>query len=240
MRKGVVSVTVLVALAAGLYYAYTRLDVAVEAAIEKYGSEATQTQVRVEDVSLALTEGKIAVHGLTIANPEGFTAPHAFSADTMGIDVNLGTIIGDVVRIEEIDFREPEVFYEYNADGADNLQILQNNVEAFTPEAPPEEVGPKFLIQKAVLVDTALHASTAAIEPAIDLQLPAIEINDLLAPSGQTAPGMVAQVVGKLLERLRKEITSLGESGNFDIWFGEELENEIGEAEKKLEDLLGN
>ena len=49
----------------------TRLDAIVKAAIEKYGSAATATAVRVESVKIRLKQGSGAIRGLTIANPDG-------------------------------------------------------------------------------------------------------------------------------------------------------------------------
>jgi len=51
---------IVIALAAALYYVWTSLDSLVEAAIEKYGSQVTQTAVQVQEVKLqkTLAQGK--------------------------------------------------------------------------------------------------------------------------------------------------------------------------------------
>ena len=63
---------ILIAIAGGLYYVLSNLDALVEAAIEKHGSEATQTAVLVDSVKIDLASGAGGISGLTIANPKGF------------------------------------------------------------------------------------------------------------------------------------------------------------------------
>ena len=56
-------VVVVVALAAGVYFLLTSLDVIVERAIEHYGSEITGTAVRVASVDISLSSGRGTVRG---------------------------------------------------------------------------------------------------------------------------------------------------------------------------------
>ena len=58
---GVVIVAIIIAVA---YFLYSSLDSIVAAAIEKYGSQYTGTQVRVDGVDLDLTSGKGAITDL--------------------------------------------------------------------------------------------------------------------------------------------------------------------------------
>ena len=73
MKKVILGLVLVIILAivGGVYYVLTNLDALVEAAIEKHGSEATQTAVRVDSVKIDLSNGAGAISGLTIANPTG-------------------------------------------------------------------------------------------------------------------------------------------------------------------------
>ena len=72
MKKIILSfvLILIVAIAGGVYYVLSNLDNLIKEAIETYGSEATQTAVRVESVKLKLTEGSggITGYGCTISN----------------------------------------------------------------------------------------------------------------------------------------------------------------------------
>ena len=70
---------VVIAIGASVFYVINNLDSLVKNAVEKYGSEATQTAVRVESVKITLKEGSSVIKGLSVANPAGFEAKYAFS-----------------------------------------------------------------------------------------------------------------------------------------------------------------
>ena len=59
MKKVILGLMLIIvlAIAGSVYYLLTNLDALVEAAIEKYGSEATQTSVLVDSVKINLTDG---------------------------------------------------------------------------------------------------------------------------------------------------------------------------------------
>ena len=112
----------------GVYYLLSNLDSLVKTAIETYGSEATQTSVRVASVKIELTDGSGAIRGLTVGNPQGFGAKQAFSLGEIATQVNLKSLSEEVTVIEQITVRAPEVFFELNAAGKNNLAKLKENL----------------------------------------------------------------------------------------------------------------
>ena len=84
MKKILVGLVVLVVLAAGgLWYVINSLDALIEAAIERYGSEATGVSVSVGAVRISLREGVGSIEDLVIGSPEGeeLCAIPAFTPD---------------------------------------------------------------------------------------------------------------------------------------------------------------
>ncbi|MGE5893616.1 MAG: hypothetical protein ACM34I_06130, partial [bacterium] len=63
-RVLIIVAAVVVVLAAALYFLVTNIDSIVKAAIEKYGSEVTKTDVRVSSVKIKLSSGEGAVSEL--------------------------------------------------------------------------------------------------------------------------------------------------------------------------------
>ena len=108
----------------GVYYLLSNLDSIVKTAIESYGSEATQTTVRVGKVQLELTDGSGAISGLTVGNPQGFAAAQAFSLGEIATQIDLKSLSEEVTVIEHIIIRAPEVFFELNEAGKNNLEKL--------------------------------------------------------------------------------------------------------------------
>jgi hypothetical protein len=74
MRKGLVygstAVTVvLIIVVVVLFVALASVDSIVKAAIERVGSDVTQTEVTVDEVDISLTSGEGTIRGLLIGHP---------------------------------------------------------------------------------------------------------------------------------------------------------------------------
>ena len=120
----IIIVLVILAVAGGIYYVLTNLDMLVKQAIEKYGSQATQTAVRVDSVKVRLTEGSAALGGLTVANPKNFSMPHAFVLGEISTRIDIKALTEEKIVIDEVRVLAPQVFYEVNADKQGNLNVL--------------------------------------------------------------------------------------------------------------------
>ena len=104
MKKAILAVLVILvlAVAGGVYYITSNLDHLVKAAIEKYGSQATHTAVKVDNVLIKLTEGSATINGVTVRNPAGFSLPNAFSLGQIATDIDIDKTNKDLVAIELI------------------------------------------------------------------------------------------------------------------------------------------
>ena len=91
-------------------YLWSSLDSLVESAIEKYGSQVTQTRVEVAGVKLALTSGEGTIQGIQIGNPAGFSRKHIFTLGNVSVTVDPKTVTEDVVVIDKIIIQEPQIF----------------------------------------------------------------------------------------------------------------------------------
>ncbi len=86
MKKLVISVVgLLIVVTAGLVFVWSNLDGIVKDAIQTYGSEATKTQVSVEDVTLKLESGYASIRGLNVGNPSGFSDPNIFELGEISV-----------------------------------------------------------------------------------------------------------------------------------------------------------
>lgn len=130
-KKILIAVVVLVVVVAGAaYMLYSNLGPILKVAIEKYGSEATQSQVKVDSVSLSAWSGDGKITGLIIDNPKGFTTPHAFELGSIDITVDTGTLTHNPIEVKEVTIASPHVTYEQGSSGS-NLQKLQQNVAQY-------------------------------------------------------------------------------------------------------------
>ena len=123
---GLVVVAIVIAVA---YTLYSSLDSIIEAAIEKYGSQYTGTEVAVDGVSLDLTSGKGEITGFSVANPAGFETPKAIEVGKIALAIDIGSVTGDPIVIKEILIDKPKVTYELGADG-NNIDAIAGHVES--------------------------------------------------------------------------------------------------------------
>jgi hypothetical protein len=169
----------------GVYYLLSNLDSIVKAAIESYGSEATQTSVRVGKVQLELTDGSGAISGLTVGNPQGFAAAQAFSLGEIATHIDLKSLSEDVTVIEHIIIRAPEVFFELNEAGKNNLETLNKNIssgasaKSGSSSSKSSGAEPKLIIRKLLFEGGIIHAKVVPLNKDYDLKLPKIEMTNL-------------------------------------------------------------
>lgn len=228
----------------GVYYLLSNLDTLVKAAIETYGSEATQTAVRVESVKIGLKDGSGAIRGLTVANPKGFAAEQAFSLGEISTAIDLDSLSGEVIVIEHFTVLTPEVYFELNADGKSNLDALKKNVSsgssssasASNKESSSEE--PKLIIRKVLFAEGNIHARVVPLDKDYELKLPKVEMHNLGGKNGATPTQISEQILKRLTDQALAEIKKKGIDQ-----YREKLEGEVNkriDAEtQKLNEKVG-
>lgn len=215
MKKIILGIVLLliISIGGGIFYLFHNLDTIVKMAIEKYGSQAIQTPVRVDRVRIKLQEGTASISGLTIANPPGFSMPHAFSLGDITVGIDINSLAGDAIVIREIGIGAPQVFFEINADRKANLDVLSKNLGT-SKETPAEETSgaePRLIISKASLSGAELQAKVVPLDnKEYQLKLPAITMNNLGAPNGAPPAEIARQMLDQLLDRVKAEIKKQG------------------------------
>ena len=218
-KKGILITFIIIAVvvAAGVFYILSNLNMIVKMAIEKYGSEATKTAVRVSSVKISLKDGSGAIHGLTIANPRGFDTRHAFSLGEIGTRIDIKSLTKDVKVIDDITIRAPEIFVEINKENKNNLNEIQKNLPAGPSSAPKpkqtkkkEDKEPKLIIRRFHFSEGLIHARIVPLDKEYDLNLPAFEMRNIGGQTGATPTQIAKQVVTELTSRALAEVGKKG------------------------------
>ena len=250
MKKVVLGaiLVLLVTIGFGVYYLLSNLDSIVKSAIEKYGSEATQTSVQVASVKIVLQDGSGAIRGLTVDNPQGFSAPRAFSLGEIATQIDLKSLSEEVPVIEHITIRAPEVFYELNEKGRNNLDSLKKNLQSGKATSSSSSSGqtdgpePKMIIRKLVFANGNIHARVVPLDKKYELKLPDIRMSDLGGKTGATPSQIASQVISILTERALVEIKKKGLDhyrGQLEGGVNKRLVSEKEKIGDKLKDVLG-
>lgn len=217
MKKVLIGVGVLALLVVGgLVYVWSNLDSIVKAAIQTYGSEATQTTVRVDAVKLDLQNGKAQISGLKVANPAGYTDPNIFELGMISTKVDISTLNQNPIIIDEIIISAPAVVYEINKDGVANADVLKKNLgagggsgSASSGESGGEEL--KMIIRKLVVEGSSAKVRIAALNQDQSVKLAKIVMTDIGKKSGgATATEVATQLSQKMLGNLKGAVGKIG------------------------------
>lgn len=206
-----------VVIAAALVFILTNINSIVKAAIEKYGSEAAKTAVRVSSVTIHLTSGEGAIAGLTVANPRGFSSPYVFRLGKISTRIDARSVASGLIVINEVRIAAPQVVYEMNQSGASNIAALKKNLEGPAPTAPKKagtekktkgkEI--KVLIRKLVIESGQIDARIAALGDSTEtLSLRRIELTNIGKPGGATPEQVTQQVLSALVEEAGNSVRS--------------------------------
>lgn len=262
MKKVMLSLVALVVIAiiAGIFYVLTNLDAIVKAAIEKYGSQATQTAVQVDSVRIKLGEGDGTIFGLTVANPKGFELRHAISLGETGLGIELKSIREEPYVINHITVREPRVFFEVNADKKTNLNELKNNLMAGQPSAKQDKPAdktstePKLIIRRITFEQGRVDAKVTPLDKDYELKLPNINMTNLGGSQGATPTELTREILQRLMEAAKEAIREKGIDAELDKLkagakarveeeksrLKDEADSKLEEEKQKVEDKLKN
>jgi len=227
---------IVVVVAVALYLVLSNLDTIVKQAIERFGSEVTQTAVRVKKVHIDLAKGSGGIYGLTIANPKGFSSKPAVSLGEASIKFDLNAISKDLVVIDRVTVSKPEVNYEMDANRQGNLNNLYTNISKSTPSGGKKETGkgegPKLIIRKMDFSGGAIGAHIVPLDnKAYSAKLPAIHMADLGAPRGAPAGEIAKQVLSRLIKTARDEV----QKQVMDRYVNKELDKLKGQVKSRID-----
>jgi hypothetical protein len=156
-RLALLSVLLVVLLAAGLFAALYYVNDLVKLGVEKGGTVALGTRTTLGSADVALFSGKAALNDLAIANPEGFKAPDFFALGGAAAAVNLSSLRADTVEIPSIQLNTIRVALE-RKDGRTNYKVILDNLAKLPSgsgsSGASDTPGKKFIIRDLKITDT--------------------------------------------------------------------------------------
>jgi len=252
---GVVVVGIVVA----VYFVISSLDGIIQQAVEEYGSEITQAEVKLNEVNIDIGSGKGGLKGLKVGNPTGFETASAFNLGEISISIDTGSVTSDPVIIKEISVNAPEVTYELSSSGS-NIDAIQKNVDAYMAKLGGSDTakqddggeGPKLVIENLYVRGGKLNVSATLLKgKTLSAGLPDIHLKDIGKDDGGATPSEVAkEILTSLNASATKAASSIGVGKTLDSLKDtlsgatEGISKKAGDmtsgAKKTLKNLLGN
>ena len=228
-------VLAVVVVAIVVFLGLQNLDKLVKAGVEEVGPEVVGTPVKLSDVKIKLTEGRGELHGLSVANPSGFSNANALSLGEIALELDPASLTGDVVVINEILIKGTSVLAELKGLKDTNLQALLNNIKANTGSGGQQQSSAssgssssdiRLAVKKFTFADSSIKLVSDQLGEKT-LQLPAINLSNLgSASKGLTPEELAAAVVQPLLASAKEAVKDYVE------------ENAKDKAEAKLKEKL--
>ncbi|WP_439134926.1 hypothetical protein [Pseudomaricurvus sp.] len=209
-------VAVIAVLAVVVVLFLQNIDQLIKSVVEDSGSDVLGTEVRLESSKITLKEGRGALHNLTIANPPGFSNDNAFSLGDISLGIDLKSLGGDVIVLNEVLVSDAKLLVEEKDLTNINLQTLLNNVKQNTasgntakqpveekPSEPAEDV--KLAIEKFTLQGISMRIVTEQWGERT-LTMPPIQLNNIGSRDNGLTPDEMTQAILKpVLAKVQKE-----------------------------------
>ena len=177
-----------VVLIIALFAIILNLGKIVKTGINTVVPQVTKCEAHVDDVNFNVFGGKFEIKNLVIKNPEGYKTDHAFALGHIFVNVKMGSLMSDVIEIDQVLIDAPEITYEVGL-GNSNLNTILENVNSSLPysdEAKKEDKeekkeGGKKVVVNLVKVTNGKIGVSAKIAGGMEapIVLPDIEIKDL-------------------------------------------------------------
>lgn len=196
----------------GLALYLTDFNAIVKRVIEKVGSDSLQTEVRLDNVDIQLTEGRAELTGLTIKNPPGFEAGNLFEMDTIVVGINVEALADKLVDITEVNIRGVRVVAEQKGPTTNIQQLLarlpRSEKGAASGGADSAESGSsEFLIKLRELqfLDSNIVLKTEQWGDET-LTIPNIKLANLGGTAGTTPEKLATAILDPLLKQINKAV----------------------------------
>ena len=197
----------------GVIMLATNLGPMIKTAVNKYGPEITQTDVRLGAVDISIFSAEAKLKDFLLGNPKGFTSPHAMKVGAINLNVDEKSITGNPIIIDKIEVLAPEISYE-KIGNTDNFKAILNNVKktagadkkAAEKKSDKEGSGKKIIIRNFIVKGGKVNLTMSMLPgQIITASFPDIHLKDIgKKKGGETA----AEAFDEIFKSLYSGITS--------------------------------
>jgi hypothetical protein len=224
----------------------------VKTGLETIGPKITQVSIKVQAVDLSVLAGSAKVKGLIVGNPEGYKTPQAISVGLAAVGVKPLSVLSDKIVVRSVRIAAPEITFEGNPLGANNLSKILDNVNAAaksseTPAtnapAAAAKPGKKIEVDDFVITDAKVHVSLTGMGGReMTVPLPDVHLTDLgKSEGGITAADLTKRVLSALvtatLKVVESAVTDLSKGAQA---LGKDASQAVGEGVNKITKGLGD
>lgn len=204
MKKllGILALLLLIAGVAVWYFVSFRLDSVIEHRIEQAASQSLGTAVAVGGVKTSIRDGSLEISSITVANPPGYRNANAFSLNRVEAAVDFSNF--DIRRVV---IERPEIVIE-EMGGETNVSRMLAELERREGGPPPVEgrEDPVIVIRHFRMNESRAAFESESLDRYSDLEIDAVELNDVRGTPDEVAKVIAAAVLGKIVKEAATEL----------------------------------
>ncbi len=207
--KWLLVAVVLLVVVAGIAI-YFSLDRIVKNTIETQGSSSLNLKTSLGSAGLALLGGKVGLHDLSIASPQGYTAPHMLEVGDTNVAVKYGELRKDPVHVSSITINKPKLVLEQQ-NGVFNFK------KAMEQMPPGDTSAPKGEPLKLVIDELTVKDAEVVIRPNLpglsgDITVPvaSLTMKDVGTGDGSKNGAAMKDIVMQVVSALAANASSAG------------------------------
>ena len=187
---------ILAAILVVLLIVFFSLSSIVKTAIVRYGSDATQTPVQLNEAKISVFTGRAKLTGLTVCNPEGYSTPYVVTVERVWMEVNRKSLFSDQIRIEHLELIHPTFVYERSKDQLNNVEELLGGIrQTIEEEEKDSSLGSKYNISvDRILVKEAELMILFPGNTTVRVPLPDFEVRNVGGENG-VSPAVLTEKV---------------------------------------------
>ena len=205
---GAILVLLLLLIVGGIIV-YVYLDSIVEKTVEKQATKSTNLKTDLGGASLSLFGGKLDLKQLEIASPPGFTSPHLLTLGEADVDVSLGKLREDPVRINSITLDKPRLVIEHQ-NGTFNFKRAIDQMPQGDPVPEGESKPLKLIIETLTVRDAqvVVRPGIQGLPQEITVPVGSIEMKNIGTGDGNQNGAAIKDVVSQLVTALAAQANS--------------------------------
>lgn len=182
-------------------------DRALKVAIETAATRTLNVGVSVGDVDLSILRGQIVFRNLLISNPPGYQYDKLLELKDAQIEVDIKSLLGDVVNIREIKLDGINLVLEQRGLFDNNLHDIMKTISAGS-KAEPQKPGKKLHIDNLEISNVTVKVKLLPVPGKVDtitLNLPPIKMTNLGGDDKLDTSGLSAKIFLAISDSVAKE-----------------------------------
>ena len=245
----VAALVAVVLVVVGLIITAVFLDGIVKKGVETVGPQIVKVPITLQSVHIGLLTGSADVKGLVIGNPEGYKTPNAISVGTADVGVNPLSVLSDKIVIRSVHVVAPEITFEGNPLGKNNLGDIMDTVNALAKSGGPPatnaaaktgaQPAKKIEVDDFLISGAKVHVSLTGMGgKEMNLTLPDIHLTNLGRGSGGLTPtdltrAVLSAITSATIKAVASSATDLGN-------LGKDAGKSLGEDANKIKKGIGS